>query len=193
MARGTWLFRARLRTGGTSPGEKAAEELIITPPLCRFLNYLAAPAVPDWATGHRLQPGLFLRLVRHTSFRWQIPITTGTPFAPHLSHRFTTLLPSRPYSDSAMNNETARSIRGLSVTSIIAAILGAVFYWWVPLGMVLSLVGLTVGIADWIIASRRSLDARLSIVAVIVAVGALGLDIAIAWLGLEIVRFSALR
>jgi hypothetical protein len=92
-----------------------------------------------------------------------------------------------------MNNDMVRSFRGLSVTSIVAAILGAVFYWWVPLGMVLSLVGLIVGIADWIVASRRSLDARLSIVGVVLAVVALGLDLAIARLGLELVRFSALR
>lgn len=92
-----------------------------------------------------------------------------------------------------MNTNTVRSLRGLSVTSIVAAILGAVFYWWVPLGMVLSLVGLIVGIADGIVASRRSLDARLSIVGVVLALMALGLDLAIAQLGLELVRFSALR
>jgi hypothetical protein len=84
-------------------------------------------------------------------------------------------------------------LRGLSVTSIVAAILGAVFYWWVPLGMVLSLVGLTVGIVDWIVSRRRSLDARLSIAGVVLAVLALSLNMVIARLGLEIVRFSALR
>jgi hypothetical protein len=83
-----------------------------------------------------------------------------------------------------------RTLRGLSISSLIFGALGAVFYWWLPLGMVLSLTGLMFGFVDWTMALRRSLDRRLSIVAMFLCVATLSLDIVIAYLGLQTVTFG---
>jgi hypothetical protein len=87
-------------------------------------------------------------------------------------------------------SNATRSLRGISVSSLIFGVLGGVFYWWLPLGMVLSLTGLLLGFADWTMARRRSLDGRLSIVAMVLAAAALALDCAIAYQGLQTVTFG---
>lgn len=76
-------------------------------------------------------------------------------------------------------------LRRISVSSLVFAILGGAFYWWLPLGMVFSLTGLFMGIGDLTMVRRRSLDYRLSIVAIAISVAALSLDIVIAYLGLQ--------
>jgi len=83
--------------------------------------------------------------------------------------------------------------RGLGITSLIFALLGGVFYWWTPLGMVLSLTGLLTGFAGWTMARRMSTGFRLSVAGLLLSLVALILNCAIASLGLETVRFSALR
>jgi hypothetical protein len=82
------------------------------------------------------------------------------------------------------------TVRGLSVSALIAGALGGVFYWWLPMGMVLSLTGLMLGIVDWIMARRRSLDSRFSIVAMFLSVATLSLDIVIGILGLQTLTFG---
>ena len=82
------------------------------------------------------------------------------------------------------------SLRTLSVSAIIFGVLGGAFYWWVPLGMVLGLAGVLFGFVDWTMAHRRSLDYRLSIVAVFLSIATLSLDIVIALLGLQTVTFG---
>jgi hypothetical protein len=89
-------------------------------------------------------------------------------------------------------SKTPESLRILSISSLIFGILGGVFYWWVPLGMVLSLTGLVFSFVDWTMARRRSLDFRLSIIALLVSVASLTLDIVIALLGLQTVTFGGL-
>ena len=90
-------------------------------------------------------------------------------------------------------DSTPKTLRGLSLSSLIFGVLGGGFYWWVPLGMVFGLTGLMLGFVDWTMARRRSLDYRLSIVAVLLSVAALTLDIVIAVLGLQTWTFDALR
>jgi hypothetical protein len=93
-----------------------------------------------------------------------------------------------------MNSQkTAESHRGTAISSLIFAVLGGVFFWWVPLGMVLGLTGLLLGFVDWTMARRRSLDYRLSIVAMVLALVALSLDFVIAALGLQTITFGSLR
>jgi hypothetical protein len=84
---------------------------------------------------------------------------------------------------------TTQSLRGLSVGSIAFGVLGGAFFWWVPLGMVFGLAGLILGLVDWVSARRRSADYRLAIV----AVAALALDIAVAFMGMQSVTFGELR
>ena len=87
-------------------------------------------------------------------------------------------------------DSTPKTLRGLSLSSLIFAVLGGGFYWWVPLGMVFGLTGLMFGFVDWTMARRRSLDYRLSIVGVLLSVAALTLDIVIAVLGLQTWTFG---
>ena len=71
-------------------------------------------------------------------------------------------------------------IRLLSVTALVTAVLGFVFFWWVPMGLIWGLASLVVGFADWTKARRRSLDNRLSIIAMSFALAALAFDLLMA-------------
>jgi hypothetical protein len=93
-----------------------------------------------------------------------------------------------------MNTETQPHwYRSLSYGSILFGILGGAFCWWLPLGMVLSITGLLLGVVDWIDTRRRSLDHRLAVVGLLVSAAALALCIFVAALGLQTVTFTALR
>jgi hypothetical protein len=87
-------------------------------------------------------------------------------------------------------NKVPESLRGVSVGAIIFGIAGAAFYWWLPMGMMLSLTGLTLSFVDWVSARRRSVDFRLSIVGLVISVAALALNIVIAALGLQTLTFG---
>lgn len=87
---------------------------------------------------------------------------------------------------------TSSGLRLVSISALIFAFLGGAFCWWLPLGMVFSLTGLLFGFADWMMARRRSLDFRLSIIAVVLSIVALSLDVVIAVLGLQKVTFGSL-
>ena len=84
-------------------------------------------------------------------------------------------------------------LRILSIGSIILGVLGGLLYWWVPLGMVVSISGLTYAFVDWVLARRRSLDYRLSIFGMLVSGATLALGLVIALLGLQSVTFVSLR
>jgi len=81
-------------------------------------------------------------------------------------------------------------LRSLSIGSIILGVVGGLFYWWVPFGMVVSTTGLMTGFVGWVRAQRRSLDCRLSIVGLLLSGATLALDIVIALLGLQMVTFG---
>jgi hypothetical protein len=88
-------------------------------------------------------------------------------------------------------NRENQGLRALSFGSIALGLLGAVFYWWLPLGMVVSLCGLTLGFIDWESARRRSLDNRLSMVGLVLSAAALALCIVIAMLGMQTITFGS--
>jgi hypothetical protein len=92
--------------------------------------------------------------------------------------------------DAVDVNSQLERTRGLSVASILFGLVGGLFYWWVPFGMVLSLAGLVLGIIDCVSARRRSLDYRLAIIGTLLSAATLALDIVIALRGLEIVIFG---
>jgi hypothetical protein len=50
---------------------------------------------------------------------------------------------------------TSRSLNGLGVASLVLGFFGLVFFWLVPLGIILSAAGIPLGIAGWVAARRR--------------------------------------
>jgi hypothetical protein len=82
------------------------------------------------------------------------------------------------------------NLRYLSYTSLALGILGGVFYWWAPLGFVLSLSGLILGLVDWTRARKQSLSHRLSLFAMAISLATLILAIAIMALGLQTITFG---
>jgi hypothetical protein len=86
-----------------------------------------------------------------------------------------------------------QSLRAVSVASVVFGILGAGFFWWVPLGMVFSLAGLMLGFIDSLTAKQHSLTYRLSVTGLIISAIALILCLAIAALGWQSVTFGSLR
>ncbi len=87
-------------------------------------------------------------------------------------------------------SKSASGLRGLCISALIFGGLGGAFYWWAPLGMVMSLTGLLLGFADLTMARRRSLNYRLSIVGILLSAATLTLAIVIACLGLQSVTFG---
>ncbi|HZZ78427.1 MAG TPA: hypothetical protein VFE62_07900 [Gemmataceae bacterium] len=87
-------------------------------------------------------------------------------------------------------NRTQSDIRWLSYASIGLGILGAVFFWWVPMGIVLSIAGILFGFVDWMAARRRSLDFRFAIAGVILSAAALAFCCVIAALGWQALTFG---
>lgn len=83
-------------------------------------------------------------------------------------------------------------LRSLGIGSILFGILGGAFCWWLPLGMVLSITGLLLGLADWGNARRRSLNYWLSLTGMAVSLACLALDIVFAALGLQTVTFGGM-
>jgi hypothetical protein len=87
-------------------------------------------------------------------------------------------------------NPMDRTLRGVGILAIVFGALGAAFYWWLPMGIMLSLTGLTLAFVDGVTARRRSADFRVSIVGLLISAAALALSIAIAALGLQTVTFG---
>jgi hypothetical protein len=85
------------------------------------------------------------------------------------------------------------SVRGLGVTSIILGLLGAGFYGWTPLGIALSLFGLVAGFVGWTLSPPKSAGFDLVLGGMVLCLVALALDCTVAGLGLELIRFQALR
>ena len=84
-------------------------------------------------------------------------------------------------------------LRTLGVVSILLGLLGAIFYWWTPLGMVVSLAGLILGISGAIMARGGQARMELLLCGIVVSLLALALNLVIACLGLEVITFTALR
>jgi hypothetical protein len=83
--------------------------------------------------------------------------------------------------------------RGLGITSLVFGLLGGLFYWWTPLGMVLSLAGLLVGFVGWTVARRTTAGLRLSVAGILLSLATFILDCVIAGFGLELIQLHSLR
>jgi len=79
----------------------------------------------------------------------------------------------------------------LGVVSYILAALGVAFCWWLPLGMLFSLAGLTSGFVGWLNARRPM--AMLLCGGMFIAAVAFGIDLLAVWLNVVTVRFGALQ
>jgi hypothetical protein len=82
--------------------------------------------------------------------------------------------------------------RGLALCSWLLSLGGLIFYWWVPLGMVLSLSGLTTAFIAWVQVPRHG-RRGLALGALLFAAAVLVADCLAVWYGLDTLRFSALR
>ena len=83
--------------------------------------------------------------------------------------------------------------QGIAVGSLILGILGAVFFWWAPLGMVFSLTGLFMGLVAWLNAANRPASRPLAIAGTIVSAAALIVGLVVALTGLEIIELMPFR
>jgi hypothetical protein len=81
----------------------------------------------------------------------------------------------------------------MSIVSIVLGVLEMACYWWVPTGMVLSLTGLLIGLVGWVRARRHSVSYALAAAAFILCLLALAFDLTVAAMGMETLRFTALR
>ncbi|HLJ97797.1 MAG TPA: hypothetical protein VKU02_31840 [Gemmataceae bacterium] len=83
--------------------------------------------------------------------------------------------------------------RGLGAVALALGILGIVFYWWTPLGLVLSLTGLVTGWVGWLNAARPSRNRGLAIAGTLISIVAFVLDLVIAIMGLEWIQLMPYR
>ncbi len=83
--------------------------------------------------------------------------------------------------------------RGLGAVALAFGILGIVFYWWTPLGLVLSLTGLVTGWIGWLNATRPSRNRGLAIAGTLISIVAFVLDLVIAIMGLEWIQLMPYR
>jgi hypothetical protein len=83
--------------------------------------------------------------------------------------------------------------RALGIAAVVFGILGLATYWWVPLGMVLSLTGLVMGFVGSISMPQRTNRFTLSLLGLIIAAIALAIDVMIAVRGLETINLISYR
>ncbi len=81
----------------------------------------------------------------------------------------------------------------LGIVALCFGLLGLAFCWWVPLGIVLSLAGVVVGIIGWVMASSRVTRTGLVVGGTVLSLAVLILDLVLAAEGVGVVWFSALR
>jgi hypothetical protein len=92
-------------------------------------------------------------------------------------------------------SRTSLRVRNIGILSLILGLLGAAFYWWTPMGIVLSLAGLVFGLVGWTSDSRGSnaADHALVIGGTLLSLAALILGFVIADLNLELIKLHAFR
>ena len=85
-----------------------------------------------------------------------------------------------------------RSAHELGLTSLAFGLLGGVFAWWLPVGMILSLAGLVLALVAATFVRQEPDDLRPSLGAILVSLAMLVLNCVRAAGGLELVRFPLL-
>lgn len=83
--------------------------------------------------------------------------------------------------------------RALAFTSFVLGIIGLALCWWLPLGMVVSLAGLVVGIIGLVRGPVHTTYRRLATLAALFCLAVLVFDLVLGASGWELVTFSALR
>jgi hypothetical protein len=87
---------------------------------------------------------------------------------------------------------TVPNARQIALLSWILSALGLAFYWWNPMGIVLSLCALLAGFIGCV-SARRQGSMTLALVGLFVALAVLALDCWVAASGLATLQFTALR
>jgi hypothetical protein len=85
------------------------------------------------------------------------------------------------------------SPRTLGYSSLGLGLLGLVFWWWVPFGMVLALAGLVVGFIGWVLTGRRTAAPGVVLAGLFVSAAALAFDLFIAANGLGTLWIKSLQ
>src|SRR5271168_5392993 len=114
----------------------------------------------------------------------------------HVFCPFISRVPHEQKVGEAMETTTTSvpmSSRTLGIISLILGLCGGAFYWWTPLGIVLSLSGLLTGFIGWTFARRKTSGFAMVIGAMLICIAALILDTVIASLGLEFIQFQDLH
>jgi hypothetical protein len=84
-------------------------------------------------------------------------------------------------------------VHGMGLGSLLFGLAGIGLFWWTPLGMVASLVGLILGFIGMQLVRQGAASRTLSIGGLVLSAAALCLNVLIAWRGLELVQFGPLR
>ena len=92
----------------------------------------------------------------------------------------------------AINSTMIRS-KTLGYAALVFGLLGFAFYWWVPLGMILSLTGLMLAIIGWVSGAHLRSSAVLVFAGLLISAAALTLDLFVAVHGLEIINLISYR
>jgi hypothetical protein len=85
------------------------------------------------------------------------------------------------------------NLRSFGITSVVLGLLGGALCWWAPLGVVVSICGFLTGFIGWSYSRRGTVEHRLLVGGMLVSLATLLLCCIVAALGLEFIRFSALR
>jgi hypothetical protein len=83
--------------------------------------------------------------------------------------------------------------RTLGYVSVVGGFLGLVFFWWVPMGIVLSFCGLIAGLVGWLRGPRRASAVGMLLWGVVLSLVVLGWDVFVAMRGLEALQIHAFR
>jgi hypothetical protein len=92
----------------------------------------------------------------------------------------------------AIESISGRS-RSLGIAAVVLGLLGFGFYWWAPLGMVLSLTGLVMAIIGWVSGPGVGGMRRLIVAGLVISAAALAVDVFVAVRGLEIIQLMPYR
>ncbi len=92
-----------------------------------------------------------------------------------------------------MRSEAQPRPRTLGFVSILLGFLGLVFFWWVPMGILLSFCGLMAGLIGWALSPRRPGAIGMLLWGVALSLAVLGLDVLVAVLGIEALQIHSFR
>jgi hypothetical protein len=87
------------------------------------------------------------------------------------------------------NTFARRQNLGILATGLGVA--GAVFFWWAPVGIILSVAGLIVGLIAWVRVEREASNHLWVFAGILLSIAALVLDVIIALNNAELVQYRS--